>query len=68
MFEVRATPEALRHLKALPTKIRDAALVALQKSISENPRQLGKPLVGELAGLFSAPRGDYRIIYEIDDQ
>jgi mRNA interferase RelE/StbE len=68
VFEVRATPEALRHLNALPTKIRDAALVALRASISENPHQLGKPLVGELAGLFSARRGDYRIIYEIDDQ
>jgi mRNA-degrading endonuclease RelE of RelBE toxin-antitoxin system len=31
---------------------------------------LGKPLLGELEGLYSARRGDYRIIYEIveDDQ
>jgi mRNA-degrading endonuclease RelE of RelBE toxin-antitoxin system len=33
--------------------------------IADNPNRLGKPLVGELAGLWSAPRGDYRIIYEI---
>jgi mRNA-degrading endonuclease RelE of RelBE toxin-antitoxin system len=68
MFEVRATPEALRHLNELPPEIRDAALVALRASISENPRQLGKPLAGDLAGVFSARRGDYRIIYEIDDE
>jgi mRNA interferase RelE/StbE len=68
MFEVRATPEALRHLNDLPSKVREAALIALRGSISENPRQIGKPLVGDLAGLYSARRGDYRIIYEIDDE
>jgi mRNA interferase RelE/StbE len=38
--------------------------------ISDLPNRLGKPLVGELEGLRSARRGDYRIIYEIfgDDQ
>jgi mRNA interferase RelE/StbE len=67
MYEIRITPEALRHLDRLPPKIRAAAIAALQGPISDNPRRLGKPLVGELAGLFSARRGDYRIIYEIDD-
>jgi mRNA interferase RelE/StbE len=67
MYEIRITPEGLRHLNRLPEKIRNAALVALRGPISENPRQLGKPLVGELAGLFSARRGDYRLIYSIDE-
>ena len=66
--EVRITPEGLRHLNKLPSKVREAALVALRESISDNPRRLGRPLVGELTGLFSARRGDYRIIYEIDDE
>ncbi|MGD0085165.1 MAG: type II toxin-antitoxin system RelE/ParE family toxin [Acidimicrobiales bacterium] len=67
MYEVRITPEGLPHLNRLPAKVRDAALVALTGPISENPHQLGKALVGELAGLVSARRGDYRIIYAIDD-
>lgn len=67
MYEVRITPEGLRHLHRLPSKVRDAALVALRGPISENPHQLGKPLFGELTGLFSARRGDYRIIYGIDE-
>jgi len=65
VYEVRITPEGLRHLNRLPDKIRDAALTAIFDAIVENPRRVGKPLVGELEGLWSARRGDYRIIYEI---
>ncbi len=67
MYEIRITPEGLRHLNTLPAKIRDVALAALSGSISENPQRSGKKLVGELTGLYSARRGDYRMIYEIDD-
>lgn len=70
MYEVEITPEGLRHLYRLPDKVRDAALAAIFGPIAENPQRLGKPLVGELKGLRSTRRGDYRIIYEIfeDDQ
>jgi mRNA-degrading endonuclease RelE of RelBE toxin-antitoxin system len=64
---LRITPEGPRHLNRLPTKIRDAAMAALHGPIRENPHRHGKVLVGELAGLLSARRGDYRIIYSIDD-
>ncbi len=70
MYEVESTPEGLRHLNRLPDKVRDAALAAIFGPIAENPQRLGKPLVGELEGLRSTRRGDYRIVYEIyeDDQ
>ncbi len=67
MYEVRITPEGLRHLNQVPAKVRDAALVGLHGVIAENPHRLGKPLVGQVAGLYSARRGDYRIIYSIDE-
>lgn len=65
MYEVEITPEGLRHLNRLPEKVREAALAAILGPIAENPQRLGKPLLGELEGLHSARRGDYRIIYEI---
>ena len=34
----------------------------------ENPHRVGHPLRRELAGLWSARRGAYRLIYEIDEQ
>ena len=70
MYEVEITPEGLRHLNRLPDKVRHAALETILGPIAENPQRLGKPLVGELEGLRSARRGDYRVIYEIleDDE
>ena len=65
MYEVEITPEGLRHLNRLPIRVRDAALTSIFGSIAENPQRLGKPLVGELDGLYSARRGGYRIVYEI---
>ena len=65
MYEIEITPEGLRHLQRLPEKVRAAALESILGPIADNPQRLGKPLLGELEGLRSARRGDYRIIYEI---
>lgn len=68
MYDIEITPEGLRHLNRLPDKIRDAAVAAIFGPIAQNPNQLGKPLAGELEGLHSARRGDYRIVYEIIEE
>ncbi len=65
MYEIEITAEGLRHLNRLPEKVRQAALESIFGPIAENPNRLGKRLVGELEGLWSSRRGDYRIIYEI---
>ncbi|MHB1252491.1 MAG: type II toxin-antitoxin system RelE family toxin, partial [Acidimicrobiales bacterium] len=33
----------------------------------ENPHRVGKPLAPPLAPAYSARRGDYRVLYFIDD-
>jgi mRNA-degrading endonuclease RelE of RelBE toxin-antitoxin system len=68
VYEVEITPEGLRHLERLPGKVRTAALETIFGPIAENPQRLGKPLVGELEGLRSARRGDYRVIYQIFEE
>jgi mRNA interferase RelE/StbE len=65
VYEVEVTPEGLRHLERLPDKVRVAVLEAIFGPIAANPQRAGKPLVGELLGLHSARRGDYRLVYEI---
>lgn len=67
-YQVELTPEARRHLNRLPEKIRDIAIALMLGGISENPHRVGKPLVGELEGLRSARRGDFRVVYEIEEE
>jgi mRNA-degrading endonuclease RelE of RelBE toxin-antitoxin system len=65
--EVEITPVALRHLNRPTDKVRAAVLETIFGSIAENPQRAGKPLRGELEGLYSARRGEFRVVYEIDE-
>lgn len=67
MFEIAWTPAAKRALARLPEKVAVAAIEFIYGSLAENPRRVGKPLRFELEGLHTARRGDYRVIYRIDD-
>ena len=67
MYRLRITPEGARSLERLPEKVRPAVAATISGPLAENPQRLGKPLGGRLDGLRVARRGDYRIIYEIDE-
>jgi len=67
VYEVEITPEGLRHLDRLPPTVRAAVIETILGSIAENPQRAGKPLRGELEGLYSARRGEFRVVYEIDE-
>ena len=61
------TATATRALQRLPEKVATAAVEFIYGSLAENPQRVGKPLRFELEGLHSARRGDYRVVYEIDE-
>ncbi len=67
MYGILVTRVARRHLDQLPEKVHAAALETVHGVIAHSPYRAGKPLVGELSGLHSARRGDYRIVYEVLD-
>jgi mRNA interferase RelE/StbE len=54
--------------ETLPTKIALAAYEFITGVLLDNPQRVGKPLSPPLAPAYSARRGDYRILYVIDDQ
>ena len=58
---------ARRQFDRLPISVATAVLETLD-AIAENPRRLGKPLMLEHEGRYSARRGPYRIIYELDEE
>lgn len=55
---------ARRQFDRLPISVAAAILETLD-AIAENPRRLGKRLVIDHEGRWSARRGPYRIIYEL---
>ena len=67
-YEVRFTPGAKRALSSdLPEKIATAAFECIMGALALNPHRVGKQLREPLFPLYSARRGEYRIIYRIDD-
>jgi mRNA interferase RelE/StbE len=66
-FEVRFTATARRGLNTLPPRVLSAVVEFAFGDLAREPRRVGKPLRDDLAGLFSARRGPYRVLYRIDD-
>jgi mRNA interferase RelE/StbE len=53
-------------MNRIPAEVAFAIFEHITGPIAENPHRLGKPLDEPLYGLWSARRGEYRIIYAID--
>ncbi|WP_237564068.1 MULTISPECIES: type II toxin-antitoxin system RelE/ParE family toxin [unclassified Actinomyces] len=66
-YAIALAARAKRDLRSHPEKVVTAVVEFLYGPLRDNPYRVGKPLRFELAGLHSARRGDYRIIYRIDD-
>ena len=66
-YTVRLTATARRDLNQLPPRVLSAVIEFAFGDLSREPRRDGKPLRRELAGMFSARRGPYRLLYRIDD-
>lgn len=66
-YQIAITATAARDLARLPEKIAAACVEFIFGPLIENPHRLGKPLRNDLEGPRSARRGDYRVIYTVDD-
>lgn len=67
-YELVITPPARRAIaEQLPEDIAAAVINFLTTALVTNPRRVGKPLRGDLSGVWSARRGTYRVLYRIRD-
>lgn len=66
-YELRVTGPAQRQLGRLPECTAAAIVEFMLTAPVQNPHRVGGRLQRELAGLHSARRGAYRVVYEIDD-
>ncbi len=53
--------------RILPEKVALAAYEFISGPLLDDPHRVGKPLHPPLAPAYSARRGDYRVLYLIDD-
>ena len=67
-YELVVTPTAQRALaEHLPESVAAAVIDFITTTLLGAPRRVGKPLRGDLAGLWSARRGTYRVLYRLPD-
>ena len=67
-YRIELAPAARRALTHdLPEPVAAACFNFLHDVLAEDPYRVGKPLRDELAGRYSARRGEFRVIYEIYD-
>jgi mRNA-degrading endonuclease RelE of RelBE toxin-antitoxin system len=67
-YELILTPPARRALTGkLPGAVAAAVIEFLTTSLVQQPHRAGKPLRDDLAGVWSARRGTYRVLYRVRD-
>ncbi len=67
-YELVLTPPAIRAIQtALPEAVAAAVIDFMTGPLVSNPRRVGKMLRRELAGIWSARRGTYSVLYRIND-
>lgn len=67
-WQVAWTATGSKALSLLAEKVATAVIEFVYGPLVESPYRVGKPLRFALDGLRVARRGDYRVIYEIDDE
>jgi mRNA interferase RelE/StbE len=66
-YYVDVAGSARRDLRRLSGKIAVAIIEFITGPLAENPQRHSKALRGELAAYRSARRGDYRVLFRMDD-
>lgn len=66
-WRVRVQPPAQRSLARIAPRYREALVTFIFGGLAANPRRRGEPLGGDLEGLWSARRGDFRVLYRLDE-
>ncbi len=68
-YELVLTAPARRALaERLPESVAAAVIDFMTSALVREPRRVGKPLRRELAGLWSARRGTYRILHRVNEE
>jgi mRNA interferase RelE/StbE len=67
-FEIHWAPPARRALRRVPEKVAASVIEFVYGPLASSPNRVGRPHRFELEGAWSAHRGDYRVVYRIDER
>lgn len=68
-YELVLTPPARRALTDRPPEaVATAVIDFITTTLVHQPHRVGKPLRGDLAGVWAARRGTYRVLYRLREQ
>ncbi len=67
-YRLVVAASAERSLARLPEAAAAAIVEFTVGPLTTSPRRVGHPLQRELAGLGAARRGQYRVVYEVDEE
>jgi mRNA interferase RelE/StbE len=67
-YDLAVAPPARRAIaEELPEAVAAAVIDFITSALIANPQRVGKPLRDDLAGVWSARRGTYRVLYRIHE-
>lgn len=65
-YELVVTPPARRAIdREFPEAVAAAVIDLITTALLGHPQRVGTPLRGDLAGIWAARRGTYRVLYRI---
>lgn len=67
-WDLVVAASAERALLRLPESVATAVVEFMLGPLVDNPKRVGHRLRRELAGVWSARRGAYRVVYEVDEE
>lgn len=65
-WDVHLAPSAIRSLDRLPLGVAAAVVEFVTATLPRNPERMSKALRFDLEGMYSARRGDYRVLFTLD--
>jgi mRNA-degrading endonuclease RelE of RelBE toxin-antitoxin system len=66
-YQAVLSASALRSLRSIPPRVLEPLVAFIFDGLAHDPRRRGKSLQRELDGRWAARRGDYRIMYRLDE-
>jgi mRNA interferase RelE/StbE len=68
-YDLVLTPPARRALAdQLPQAVATAVIEFITTALVREPRRVGRPLRGDLRGVWAARRGTYRVLYRLHEE